>query len=96
MAKLPTNPEGHQLLEDSRRKTRRQEMGLFGLLGSGPEKPANIVALAIILAFVCLAAVIFGYPDSGEHLSKKDLITPLISLITLALGYLFGRSSKGE
>lgn len=83
-------------LEASKRLTARQEMGLWGLFGVAREKPLNLAAIVIIMSFAALLIVIFFYSELPGQLTKKDIVAPLFSLITLALGYVFGRFSKED
>lgn len=66
------------------------EIGWMGrVFGDAAEKPGNVAAAAIVLAFIMLAVVIIVVPDTAT--SKTQLLTLLGSIITGALGFLFGR-----
>lgn len=72
---------------------RSQELGRLGkLFGSREQSPGNIAGLAIIVAFLILIAIVFA-PDSLS-LPKKDVFTLVSGIITLTLGFLFGRSTS--
>jgi hypothetical protein len=74
-------------------KQRSQELGSLGkIFGSRDQSPGNIAGLAIIVSFLMLVAIIFS-PDS-ESLPKKDVFTLVGGIITLTLGFLFGRSTS--
>jgi hypothetical protein len=73
-------------------QSKRLEIGLMGLIfGDVANKPGNIAAAAIVLAFGSLLIVLFLVSDSEP---KNQAITLFGSIITGALGYLFGRSSQ--
>jgi hypothetical protein len=68
-------------------------MGWMGMIfGDATEKPGNVAAIAIVLAFVGLMIVLFAVPDSATT-PKGQVVTLLGSIITGALGFLFGRKT---
>lgn len=83
-----------------------RELGWLGLpFGGRKEKPGNISALVISLSFlIIIVALVAGtainvmMPDKHIEMpiSFEKLLAGITSLITLALGYLFGSNDKGE
>jgi hypothetical protein len=74
--------------------SKKLEIGWVGLIfGDVTEKPGNIAAAAIILAFLLLTAVLLVVPDASTA-PKKEALTLLGSIITGALGFLFGRGTR--
>lgn len=72
-------------------------MGMVGsLFGNIHEKPGNIAGLAIAVSLVLLLVVFFVsyfWPNTN-NVPVGELTTLFGGIITLALGYLFGKSSK--
>ncbi len=78
----------------------RREIGWLGrLLGARGEKSGNIAGILVVVGLLLLACVYF-FPNSAATapgaFTSKDFASGLISLITLALGYLFGKNSKSK
>lgn len=72
-----------------------KELGWLGIVfGGKKEKSENIAALVIMIAFVLIVVFYFvqGYDRQNDHFER--LLSALSSLITLALGYLFGVTHK--
>ena len=68
-------------------------MGIIGLLlGGANEKPGNIAGFVIVVSICAIFVVLLWFPDNAS-LSKKDAVTFFGGIITLALGYVFGRGS---
>lgn len=65
------------------------------LFGMGAEKPANIAGFAIVVCFILIAALAIWMPDSPTF-TKKDAVLIFVGIISLALGFLFGRGSAGS
>jgi hypothetical protein len=76
-----------------------QHLGKVGqFIGGGPEKAGNIAYIVIVAAFLVLVlATAATYGADGTKLAPilDKLVTGCISLITGAMGYLFG-ASKGN
>lgn len=74
--------------------SKKLEIGWVGLIfGDVAEKPGNIAAAAIVLSFLLLAGLFLWVPDSSTA-PKKEALTLLGSVITGALGFLFGRGTR--
>ena len=78
----------------------RTEIGWIGkVFGAADEKPGNIAGIVIVFAAFGLIAIYFiPSPEQPQGLAKQTdlaihISTALISIITLALGYLFGKKS---
>jgi hypothetical protein len=81
--------EGHYQNEQA--KIDRGPLGrIFGSQGS---VPANVVAVISVTSAVVLTASIVFWAGSSDF-SYKDAVSALSGLVTLTVGYLFGRSSK--
>jgi hypothetical protein len=90
---LPDDPEFAGQILQAEHQSRRLEMGLLGhWLGGSSEKPGNIAGASIIVSFLCLIAILFLGPDSTTF-PKKEAVTLFGTIITGALGFLFGRST---
>lgn len=76
-----------------------QHLGrIGGFIGGGPEKAGNIAYLVIAASFLILVASMAGMAFAErENLvtSYSNLSTLMISLISGALGYLFGSNTNG-
>ncbi len=72
-------------------KLRRGWLGR--VFGWASEKPGNIAGAAIVLAFVFLGLILF-VPAASDKIDTGGLVIALVGIITLALGYLFGRADK--
>jgi len=72
-------------------------MGIVGsLFGGIHEKPGNIAGLAIVVSLAILVMVFFVsyfWPNTN-NVPVGELMTLFGGIITLALGYLFGKSTK--
>lgn len=69
----------------------KQNLGCIGkLLGNKKEKPGNVAAISIGISFILIFCIIFGL-ESHENTSKDRLLLIPSSIITLSLGYLFGK-----
>ncbi len=78
-------------------RTQQANLGYLGkLFGSEKEKPGNISALILIVLVIILFLFIIGWFGCtwSEGCTRQDLfqeiLSALVSLITLILGYLFG------
>jgi hypothetical protein len=78
---------------DAQQASKKLEMGWMGIIfGDVANKPGNIAAVAIVLAFVMFAAVLIFVPDTAAS-PKREALTLFGSIITGALGFLFGRAT---
>lgn len=69
----------------------KQNLGCIGkLLGNKKEKPGNVAAISIGISFILIFCIIF-VPKNYENTSKDRLLLIPSSIITLSLGYLFGK-----
>ena len=88
-----TVPSQQKGITEADLKQQLQDLGVLGkVFGSRDQSPGNIAGLAIIVAFVMLIAILFS-PESLS-LPKKDAFTLVLGIISLTLGFLFGRSSN--
>jgi hypothetical protein len=79
---------------DHRETTQKTERGVMGwVFGMGSEKPGNVAGFAIAASLILTALLIYLPPDNPD-LDEDKLVTVLIGIATLALGYLFGRGHK--
>lgn len=92
-------PESHELqgkliegqLVNEQKREERGVMGRFW--GGGSEKPGNIAGFVIIVFAIMFACVLLWGTDTAS-LSRKDSLVIIGGFITLALGFIFGRSSS--
>ncbi len=81
--------EGHIQKEQT-----KLDRGLIGhALGSSNSIPKNVAAIIAIASTTTLLISIVVWGGS-ESFSYKDAVGSVTSLVTLTIGYLFGRSSK--
>jgi hypothetical protein len=79
----------------------KAEKGWFGhIFGARSEKSGNIAGLLVMIALVFMGCAYFApakpvLPNESAIL-PKDFLSALVSLVTLALGYLFGRNSRSD
>lgn len=81
--------EGH--IQKEQIKIERGAVGQF--LGSSSSVPRNVAAIIAVFAAVVLIVAVAFWAGKSDF-SYKDAVAALSSLITLSIGYLFGRSSK--
>jgi hypothetical protein len=79
---------------EARKYERRQEGGLMSaMFGFSSEKPGNIAGFVLIVSFMLFLVVMIWGTDSSS-ISKKDELVMIGSFITVALGFVFGRSTS--
>jgi hypothetical protein len=79
-------------LYDHQYRTQQAELGWIGkLIGCNAEKPGNISFITIILSLIIIVVSVCA---GSAHFEK--VLTVFISVITLALGYLFGSNKKSD
>jgi len=81
--------EGH--IRNEQAKVDRGKVGDW--FGSPNSAPANIAAIIAVLASAVLIVATAAWAGD-EKFSYKDAIAALSGLVTLSLGFLFGRVSK--
>jgi hypothetical protein len=89
--RLPDDRELALKVIDIRQQTRERtlQLGWLGrLTGDVQNKTGNIVVLVIILCFSLTVLVLFLH---DSELPRKDLILSIFSIVTLVLGYYFGK-----
>lgn len=78
----------------------KHEKGWFGhVFGARSEKSGNIAGLLVIGAVILMGVAYFHpitAPGGKAGIEPKDFMASLVSLVTLALGYLFGRNSRSD
>jgi hypothetical protein len=73
--------------------SKQMEIGVMGrLFGDAVNKPGNIAGFAIILAFSGILVAAFA-PVSADF-PRRELLTSCISIITGALGFVFGNIAR--
>lgn len=78
---------------DHQYRTQQAELGVIGkFIGCNAEKPGNISFIAIIICFI----IIFTAAFCSAISDFEKILSSLGSVITLALGYLFGSSGKRD
>jgi hypothetical protein len=78
---------------DHAQKMRKIDLGWFGrIFGSGDEKKGNIAGGAILVSFGMVAALLIFAEDAPL---REKVVTSLINIVTLSLGYLFGHGTGG-
>ncbi len=77
-------------------KTFENELGWLGkAFGGRTEKPGNISGLVIVVCFSLLIIVLMSdFEEEKFGMNASDLITIIVGIITLTLGYLFGSNTK--
>ena len=79
---------------DHKKETRKLEMGWAGqLFGWATEKPGNIAGISIVSSLIMIA-ILAIFPPSDPRVPLSELFTLFGGIITLALGFLFGRSDR--
>lgn len=74
--------------------SKKLEIGWMGIIfGDATEKPGNIAAAAIIMAFIGIVVIAVWMPDSATS-PKGELLTLFGTVITGAIGFVFGRSTS--
>lgn len=91
--------ENATLLEQAKitNEEKKSERGWLGrFFGSGIHSPNNIAGLLILVLLfiaVCYTAFMLVYEPKTTHSNVLDFWGIITPLITLSLGYLFGKSS---
>jgi len=71
---------------------KKLEIGWMGFIfGDATEKPGNIAGAAMLLGFLGIMLVAIWMPDGPN---KGSLLTLFGSIITGAVGFVFGRSTS--
>ena len=72
---------------DHQHRTKQADLGLIGkLVGSSTEKAGNISFIVLVVYFGIVVASLFWAKESTSM-----LLPHFLSILTLVLGYLFGR-----
>lgn len=81
-------------------KKLNQHLGRVGqFIGGGPEKAGNIAYIVIVAAFIVLIlSIIAAYVANGDKLAPilDKIATGSFSIITGAVGYIFGSSKDSK
>ena len=94
--KLPNDTKlAGKLIEGHVRKEQAKiDRGSIGVLfGSRNSVPANVAAIIALVTSLTFLIAIFCWAG-GKDFTYKEAAAALSGLITLTLGYLFGRASK--
>jgi hypothetical protein len=79
---------------EARKHERWQEGGwMSAMFGFSSEKPGNIAAFVLVVLFVLFGCVLMWGTDATS-ISKKDELLMIGGFITVALGFVFGRSTS--
>jgi hypothetical protein len=74
--------------------TQKAEQGWIGaIFGAKSEKSGNVAAFVIVLCFIFIFLAAYREADAPSETFFK-LLSPILGLIGLALGYLFGSSDR--
>lgn len=68
----------------------RQDLGLLGRLFGARYASSNIAGLAVAVALLVLTALLVAGAFGVQYAFEREMVTGAFSLISLALGYLFG------
>ena len=95
---LPKNTElaKHVIDAQTASDAAKLERGLLGwIFGTRSGAPFNVAALTVVvgLTTICATAA-FGTDASG--FGRKEIIAAALNLVTLSLGYLFGKSQAKD
>jgi hypothetical protein len=66
---------------------------MSAMFGFSSEKPGNIAAFVLVVSFMLFGCVLIWGADSPS-ISKKDELLMIGGFITVALGFVFGRSTS--
>ena len=84
-------PEDKNFLSETSLALEKQKLGWIGkLFGADKEKAGNIACISIVFSLLLIPAIIF-IPMKDESISKDRLLLIPSNIITLSLGYLFGK-----
>ena len=80
----------------TRQQERRTEMGTLGrFFGSVQDKPGNVACFAIAASFLILLVVVLVYISGDRPNLKIEILIPaFVGIISLALGYMFGKGTS--
>src|SRR5258706_7583217 len=98
--KLPTDPELAKKVLDNNAETSKQdrELGFLGkFFGSGTSGNTNIVGLLIVLLLltgITCTFLLLSEAPATRGISILELWGIITPLLTLALGFLFGKAGK--
>ena len=95
---LPKNTElaKHVIDAQTASEAARLEMGVLGrVFGTKSGAPFNVAALTVVVGLVTICATaVFG--TDAAAFGRKEIIAVALNLVTLSLGYLFGRSQSKD
>jgi hypothetical protein len=78
----------------------KTEKGWIGhVFGARSEKSGNVAGILVLVGLGIIAFAYFAQKPPGQvapAFPAKDFVGAIVSLITLALGYLFGRNSRPD
>ena len=74
-------------------ETQKQELGFLGRVFGGKNGPANIASIVVVVGLLAFLFELIAGNDT-QSLSRRDAIAAALALISLSLGYLFGRGSR--
>jgi len=95
---LPKNTELAKHVIDAQTATEsaKLERGVLGwLFGTKSGAPFNVAALTVVVGLVTICATA-SFGTDGAGFGRKEIIAVALNLVTLSLGYLFGRSQSKD
>lgn len=95
---LPRNTElaKHVIDAQTAAASAKLERGLLGwIFGTRSGAPFNVASLTVVIGLITICATaVFG--SDGAGFGRKEIIAAALNLVTLSLGYLFGKSQAKD
>jgi hypothetical protein len=91
---LPEDPTlaGKVIDAEAERESKKLDRGMIGIMFGTKDHVPNNVAASICI--ICMLSICVIYARSDSFADSKDPITVISGILTLGLGFLFGRASK--
>ncbi|HEX8063842.1 MAG TPA: hypothetical protein VF535_11565 [Allosphingosinicella sp.] len=91
---LPKNPELAGKVIEAESQRARLDRGVIGAVFGGRDNVPNNVAGIVALAATGLLIGIIALGSDSAQFPRKEAATLALSLVTLTLGFLFGRATR--